>query len=79
MSSRSTLLKLGLLDHDRIRTRNFSVDGGEALSPAVTTESEPAEPSGEFTSEVGEARSPKKAKYIVEQILDVRSTVLRGH
>ena len=49
----------------------FSVEVGEARPPLVTTESELAESLGVFTTEIGEARPPKKAKYTVEQIVDV--------
>ena len=51
--------------------RHPSVDLGEARPPGVTTESQLAESGGKFTVEIGEARPPKRAKYTVEQIVDM--------
>ena len=49
----------------------FSVEVGEARPLAATTESELAESSGQFFVENGEAWPPKKAKYTVEEMVDV--------
>ena len=57
----------------------FSVDDGEARPPGGTTEAELAESWGTFTVEIGEARPPKKAKYTVEQIVDVLGPQFHEH
>ena len=57
-------------------SRHFSVDDGEARPPGFTTESKIAESCGKFTVEIGEVRPPLKAKYTVEQTVDMLRLLL---